>query len=381
MEKTREKTREKAIQRYLAALRDLPEHAQVTTADLIQLGKKHKISITWLYGAQKLNYITKLKRGLYKVNITNPEPRHARLLVEQTTQDAGNSRLRINDTVKTLISWALANPNKPISELTTDFMQLFPHRWGNRSAAKKAATKIVREIHKGHVGGEAIETANKETIPPLLKDVIDYCSERDNGIDPHKFYEYYRRKKWTVKTSAGRVPMKSWKASVHTWEKNQQKYRNDLLADVVGHHAEEIRMLKDEIEKVRDSTVRVVSGKFYHQLYQVKADLSDLKRAHKDLRNLESVRHENTSRDIRITDERMWEAERSLLELKRGYAMIEVHPYVCKMVTRLSNVEKKLLKPPTIVRIKRRLKGGWMATKTRLVGGWNALVERLIVKG
>lgn len=54
-----------------------------------------------------------------------------------------------------------------------------------------------------------------ETIPPTLRDVQDYCRERNNGIDAERFIDYYEARDWKIKG----VKMKSWKAAVRTWER------------------------------------------------------------------------------------------------------------------------------------------------------------------
>lgn len=52
--------------------------------------------------------------------------------------------------------------------------------------------------------------------PPTLEEITKYCQERNNGISPQKFFDFYTSKGWIV----GKVKMKDWKASVRTWENN-----------------------------------------------------------------------------------------------------------------------------------------------------------------
>lgn len=59
----------------------------------------------------------------------------------------------------------------------------------------------------------------KHFVKPSVDDVAAYCSERKNGIDAQRFWNYYESKGWVV----GRSPMKDWKACVRTWEKNEQE--------------------------------------------------------------------------------------------------------------------------------------------------------------
>ena len=63
----------------------------------------------------------------------------------------------------------------------------------------------------------------ENNIKPSLQDVIDYCNERNNGIDANKWYDYYTANGWKI----GRNPMKDWKACVRTWERNNPKKEDD----------------------------------------------------------------------------------------------------------------------------------------------------------
>jgi len=66
---------------------------------------------------------------------------------------------------------------------------------------------------------ENIKTKKRKiTIPPSIKDVKDYCDERQNGIDPQHFIDYNETRGWFV----GKSKMKDWKAAIRTWEKNQK---------------------------------------------------------------------------------------------------------------------------------------------------------------
>lgn len=54
-------------------------------------------------------------------------------------------------------------------------------------------------------------------VRPTLDELKAYCSERKNHVDPDRFFSHYESNGWRV----GRNPMKSWKAAVHTWERNE----------------------------------------------------------------------------------------------------------------------------------------------------------------
>ncbi len=59
-------------------------------------------------------------------------------------------------------------------------------------------------------------------VPPSVDEVIAYCKERNNNIDPQRFIDYYTANGWKV----GRNQMKDWKAAVRTWERNDYEKPN-----------------------------------------------------------------------------------------------------------------------------------------------------------
>ena len=52
-------------------------------------------------------------------------------------------------------------------------------------------------------------------VAPTLEEVQVYCEERNNNVDAQRFIDYYTANGWKV----GRNPMKDWKATVRTWER------------------------------------------------------------------------------------------------------------------------------------------------------------------
>jgi len=51
---------------------------------------------------------------------------------------------------------------------------------------------------------------------PTIEDIVAYCKERGNTVDPQAWMDHYTANGWRV----GRNPMKDWKAAVRTWEQN-----------------------------------------------------------------------------------------------------------------------------------------------------------------
>lgn len=61
-------------------------------------------------------------------------------------------------------------------------------------------------------------TRPKRFVPPTVDDVMAYCIERGNSVDPQRFVDYYSSNGWMV----GKNKMKDWKAAVRTWEQNRK---------------------------------------------------------------------------------------------------------------------------------------------------------------
>lgn len=53
---------------------------------------------------------------------------------------------------------------------------------------------------------------------PSVDEIKAYCIERKNTIDAQHFFDHYESNGWKV---GGKSPMKDWKASIRTWEKNE----------------------------------------------------------------------------------------------------------------------------------------------------------------
>jgi predicted transcriptional regulator len=67
----------------------------------------------------------------------------------------------------------------------------------------------------------------KRFVKPTVEEVRAYCKERNNNVDADKFISHYDSNGWKV----GRTPMKDWKATVRTWEKNDYGYHNKTVSE------------------------------------------------------------------------------------------------------------------------------------------------------
>lgn len=100
----------------------------------------------------------------------------------------------------------------------------------------KAYTLDTECIHNGYtletqvsIGKDSIDKSNKERgtsrnfVPPSLSEVKAYCQERNNGINPEQFIDFYESKGWFV----GKNKMKDWKAAVRNWEQRRKEERGE----------------------------------------------------------------------------------------------------------------------------------------------------------
>lgn len=64
------------------------------------------------------------------------------------------------------------------------------------------------------------EAKRKRFTPPTLEEIETYCRERQNDVDPKKFYDYFTASDWV--DSRGQK-VKSWKQKIITWEGHSNK--------------------------------------------------------------------------------------------------------------------------------------------------------------
>lgn len=75
-------------------------------------------------------------------------------------------------------------------------------------------------------------TRKNNNIIPSLQEVIDYCNERNNYVDPQEWFDYYSANGWKI----GKNPMKDWKACVRYWERKKQPTQTKSKAQLIEEH-------------------------------------------------------------------------------------------------------------------------------------------------
>ena len=72
-------------------------------------------------------------------------------------------------------------------------------------------------LGKDRLGKDRLDKNIRGFTPQSIDEVSAYCTERNNGIDPQHFVDFYEAKGWMV----GKNTMTDWKAAVRTWEGRQ----------------------------------------------------------------------------------------------------------------------------------------------------------------
>lgn len=89
-----------------------------------------------------------------------------------------------------------------------------------KSETRKKRKRNANETETKPIEEEEEEKeTNKVFISPSFNDVLNYCIERKNDVDPNKFINFYESKGWMV----GKNKMKDWKAAVRNWEKPKEQ--------------------------------------------------------------------------------------------------------------------------------------------------------------
>ena len=106
---------------------------------------------------------------------------------------------------------------------------------------------------KEYKNNKNIKNNKNSMCKPTLNEVIEYCLERNNNVDPERFIDFYESKGWKV----GNQPMKDWKAAIRTWEKRntpiKQSYEDTLPTYDTSNNPDVDMSRLDEILRKREN--------------------------------------------------------------------------------------------------------------------------------
>lgn len=116
---------------------------------------------------------------------------------------------------------------------------------------QKSQDKDKEEDKEKDIKENTPKGVQKKTVrfsPPTIEEVEVYCKERNNNVNPQRWFDFYSAKGWKI----GNNPMRDWKAAVRTWEQRddrpqqaqkkvsaqqyeQRDYTETELADISGN--------------------------------------------------------------------------------------------------------------------------------------------------
>ena len=98
----------------------------------------------------------------------------------------------------------------------------------NNSACEEQPQKATKEKKP---------TPERLIIPPTLEMVEAYCKERNNGIDPEAFIDYYAARGWYLNKKQRMV---DWHAAVGTWDRNANERQTSRQNNVSTYKCEQL---------------------------------------------------------------------------------------------------------------------------------------------
>ena len=343
------------LKRYHDALKELSDYDTVRGSDIRKITAAYKINSSWYCYAAKLGYMSLIKKGVYNVNIKEAQPKHARMVIDETNNAVRKSQKKYAESKRTpnlenekkAVLWGFAQDYKTMSsgQVADIVLDKYPGMWKNKDTVSRAIRKIkslpefrddIKEYQNIPIKHEPM------SIPPSIKDVANYCNERKNTIDPRQWYDYYEKNGWTVKNGKKRVKMKDWKAAVHTWEKNQKSYQQEKNTD-------QLDFIKAYVDKEITRVKNIIHGleKSIDEAKDTNERIDQIERAVKN-----KLLDQSTDREVG--------------EFVRWSAI--VIPHMDKTDDRLLKIEDKLFP------VKRT------PLSIRLIHWWNSIVMKLAVK-
>lgn len=112
----------------------------------------------------------------------------------------------------------------------------YPPNYPDSDVETDSDTEIDNDTNADSDGADASKK-NRRFKKPTIEEIEAYCKERNNNIDPKHFYSYYEARGWLL----GKTKMKSWKATVHTWE--QRDYKKESSSSATKDYYEGLRPL------------------------------------------------------------------------------------------------------------------------------------------
>lgn len=135
----------------------------------------------------------------------------------EMSKEWGWSKTKVSNFLK-----LLENENNISQKRTTKYTLITVEKWEmyQDSKQKSGIKTETKEKQKNTNNNDNKENKNNSRFtPPTFEEVLNYCKERNNSVNPNKFIDFYQSKGWLV----GKTIMKDWKAAIRTWEGKDNK--------------------------------------------------------------------------------------------------------------------------------------------------------------
>ena len=99
------------------------------------------------------------------------------------------------------------------------------------------------------------DRTEKNFIIPTIQEIESYCIENGySTVSAEKFYDYYQKNDWTVKSKGKRKKMQNWKLALNNWVLNEIRYNetNDLRNRSREAYIKDVEMRQKAEEKKQE---------------------------------------------------------------------------------------------------------------------------------
>lgn len=154
-------------------------------------------------------------------------------------------------TLLTIVNYGIYQSSEYTNEYTNEYSSENTNEYSNRTITETPVETVVEHKQEykecKNIKNNIIppippsKVDTKKFIPPTVDEVREYCDERNKGVDPQAFVDYYESNGWHV----GKNKMKDWKAAVRTWERNRNNncYGNKQGKEVTTYESESTAQL------------------------------------------------------------------------------------------------------------------------------------------
>lgn len=124
------------------------------------------------------------------------------------------------------------------------------HKDNNKDNDKENNKEILKETHSN----ECVKKSAPRFTPPTLEEVKAYCTERNNGINAERWFDYYAANGWKI----GKNPMKDWKASVRYWEKDNTSVSSQSQKKVSAQNYTQRQYTEEQLAAVTNNPLEAI---------------------------------------------------------------------------------------------------------------------------